>query len=128
MDRNASLGLDIVRITLAIILGVHGVHGLLNPPAVHGFGQYLGSLGFPLGVALAWFLMIFQVSCSILMIMSRLVVMACIGQMIILIVGIFLIHIHDGWFVVGAGRNGIEYSITLIACLVAITVAYWPKK
>jgi putative oxidoreductase len=125
---NPSLAVDIVRITIAIILGIHGVHGLVNPQAVKGFGQYLGSLGFPLGIALAWFLMVFQVGCSMFMITNRLVAIACIGHILILVVGLFLIHIHDGWFVVGAGRNGIEYSITLIACLSAIMIAYWPRK
>jgi putative oxidoreductase len=31
--------------------------------------------------------------------------------------GILLVHRHDGWFVVGGGRNGVEYSVLLIAVL-----------
>ena len=27
---------------------------------------------------------------------------------------------HAGWFVVGLGRNGMEYSVLIIACLVAV--------
>jgi putative oxidoreductase len=35
---------------------------------------------------------------------------------------------HDGWFVVGGGRNGMEYSVVLIACLFAMHWSYWPPK
>jgi putative oxidoreductase len=125
---NPTLGLNIVRFLLAIIVGIHGLHGLLNPGSINGFGQYLGSLGFPLGVALAWFLCILQVVCSLFLIVNRLVILACTLDIIILATGIMLIHIHEGWFVVGPGRNGVEYSLTLIVCLLSILLAYWPRK
>jgi hypothetical protein len=32
----------------------------------------------------------------------------------ILIFGIFMIHLRDGWFVVGGGRNGVEFNFLLI--------------
>jgi uncharacterized membrane protein YphA (DoxX/SURF4 family) len=40
--------------------------------------------------------------------------------MIELAAGIALVHWPAGWFVVGAGRNGMEYSILLILCLAAL--------
>jgi putative oxidoreductase len=125
---NSTQGLDIVRITVALILAVHGVHGLLNPTATTGFGEYLGSIGFPFGVAVAFSIMILQIVCSIALIFRRFVVPACIGQIIILITGIALIHASSGWFVVGPGKNGVEYSITLIACLFAVLWAHWPRQ
>ena len=33
--------------------------------------------------------------------------------------GIYLVHWKHGWFVVGHGTNGIEYSVTLVAALLA---------
>ena len=33
--------------------------------------------------------------------------------------GIWLVHAPAGWFVVGLGRNGAEYSVLIIACLLA---------
>ena len=33
--------------------------------------------------------------------------------------GIVLVHAPSGWFVVGGGRNGMEYSVLLIAVLLA---------
>ncbi|MCE2994142.1 MAG: hypothetical protein LW863_01000 [Flammeovirgaceae bacterium] len=38
----------------------------------------------------------------------------------ILVMGIALVHLKDGWFVVGGGRNGIEYNVVLISVLVFI--------
>jgi putative oxidoreductase len=33
--------------------------------------------------------------------------------------GIYLVHLKHGWFVVGHGFNGMEYSVTLVAALLA---------
>lgn len=34
--------------------------------------------------------------------------------------GIAMVHGKEGWFVVGAGRNGSEYSALIIACLLVV--------
>ena len=114
-------------IILLVILQF-SIAGLVNPTATKGFGQYLGSIGFPFGVALAFSIMAFQIACSIAMIFGRLVVFACIGHIIILAVGIYLVHAPQGWFVVGPGTGGMEYSVTLITCLFAVLWAYWPRQ
>ena len=36
--------------------------------------------------------------------------------------GIYFIHGRAGWFVVGAGRNGVEFSVLLILCLIVIAM------
>ena len=36
--------------------------------------------------------------------------------------GIVLIHAVEGWFVVGAGRNGMEYSLLLIGSLALVAL------
>ena len=41
-----------------------------------------------------------------------------------LAVGIALVHAPSGWFVVGLGRNGMEYSVLLIVCLVAVRASH----
>jgi uncharacterized membrane protein YphA (DoxX/SURF4 family) len=40
-----------------------------------------------------------------------------------LIAGIYLVHASAGWFVVGAGRNGMEFSVLLILCLTVIAMS-----
>jgi hypothetical protein len=42
--------------------------------------------------------------------------------------GIALVHAPEGWFVVGLGRNGMEYSVLLISSLLLIGVNHWPLK
>lgn len=118
-------GISIVRVVVAVILLIHGAHGF-TPGTITGFGGYLGSIGFPFGVALAWVIILVQITSSLALIIHRLVVPACIAHIIILGVGIGLIHASKGWFVVGPGKNGMEYSITLISCLFAVLWAYWP--
>jgi len=61
------------------------------------------------------------------LIFRRLVVPACIIHMVILCTGIILIHAPEGWFVVGPGRGGVEYSVILVVCLFAVLWAHWPQ-
>jgi putative oxidoreductase len=42
--------------------------------------------------------------------------------------GIWLVHAPLGWFVVGASTGGMEFSVTLVACLSGVLWAYWPRK
>jgi len=44
----------------------------------------------------------------------------CLLHAAIYVVGIAMVHWPAGWFVVGAGRNGMEYSVLLVACLVLV--------
>ena len=120
-------GLDIVRIVVALVLSVHSISRIINGD-VAGFGEFLGSIGFPLGVALAWFITLSTLASSVALVIGRLIIPACICHMAVLVMGIFLDHMHDGWFVVGGGRNGMEYSVVLIACLFAVLWSYWPRK
>jgi len=119
--------LDIVRIVTALVLSVHSIYRIIAGD-VGGFGEYLNSTGFPFGVALAWLITLSTLASSVAIIIRRLVVPACICHIIVLFAGIILDHVHDGWFVVGGGRNGMEYSVVLIACLVAVMWSYWPQK
>jgi len=119
--------LDIICVTVALLLMVHSVYRVVAGD-VAGFGGYLGSIGFPLGVPLAWFITVGTFACSVALIVRRLVVWACLGHMVVLVMGIVLDHAHDGWFVVGGGRNGVEYSLLLLVCLFAVLRSYWPVK
>lgn len=119
--------LDIVRIVVALVLSVHSIVRMTDG-LVGDFGEFLGSIGFPLGVALAWFITLSTLASSIALVIGRLVIPACTCHIIVLIMGIIYAHMQHGWFVVGGGRNGMEYSVTLIACLIAVMWSYWPQK
>jgi len=120
-------GLDLVRIVVAILLGIHSVSRILAGD-VAGFGEFLGSIGFPMGVALAWLITLSTLVASVALIVRRLIIPACICHLIVLVAGIFLSHMKHGWFVVGGGSDGMEYSVALITCLAAVMWSYWPKN
>ena len=41
--------------------------------------------------------------------------------------GLVLVHWPAGWFVVGLGRNGMEYSVLLLVCLTVLAWTHPPR-
>lgn len=111
----------LLRIAVAIILLIHSIPGMLNN-GVNDFGNlYLNQVGFaPLGVPLAWAIKLSHVVAAFCLVFEKYVKWACIITIIILIVGIVMIHMKEGWFVVGGGRNGVEFNFLLIVVLLTI--------
>lgn len=111
----------ILRISVAIILLTHSIFGMFNN-GINDFGNlYLNQIGFaPLGVAIAWSIKLSHVIAAILLILNRYIKLASIVTIFVLIMGIIMVHFKDGWFVVGGGRNGVEYNFLLICVLIAI--------
>ncbi|MCD9015591.1 DoxX family protein [Parachryseolinea silvisoli] len=109
----------ILRVTLFIILITHSIPGMFNG-GVQSFGQdYLNAIGFaPLGVPLAWAIKLSHVVCAVALLLRRYVRVAAIITIAILVMGIIFVHYPEGWFVVGGGRNGMEYNVLLISVLV----------
>ncbi|MES2811438.1 MAG: DoxX family protein [Bacteroidota bacterium] len=111
----------ILRIAVAIILLVHGMAGMFNN-GVNDFGNlYLNTVGFaPFGLILAWLIKLSHVAAAICLLTDKYIKPAGIITIFILVVGIFMVHLTEGWFVVGGGRNGIEFNFLLIGVLLAI--------
>jgi putative oxidoreductase len=109
----------VLRITLFIILIMHSVPGMLNG-GVNAFGtRYLNEVGFaPVGVPLAWAIKLSHIACAILLLINRYINIASIITIIILVMGIVMVHFKEGWYVVGGGRNGVEFNILLISVLI----------
>jgi putative oxidoreductase len=123
------LSLSIVRIALAILIFIHGAFRASHwDPYVTGFGEWLSSLGFPQGFYWAAVVTIYELIAPIFILARRFVTFACLGHIVIIALGAVLVHYPAGWFVVGAGRNGMEYSILLLAGLIAVAWAYAPRK
>lgn len=115
--------LFLIRLAIATIFLSHSLHGVINH-TVNDFGeQYLNKVGFaPFGVYVAWALMGFEILGSILILFGKLLKFVVPGFILILLTGIVLVHYKEGWFVVGPGRNGMEFSFVLILSLIAICI------
>jgi putative oxidoreductase len=124
-DERAAAALDVVRIGVAGLIFIHGASRLYFG-GVEPFGGWLESQGFPFGVQQAWAVTIYELVAPLFIIARRFVTIACLGHIFILSVGLVLVHAPAGWFVVGLGRNGVEYSVLLILSLIAIAWAHWP--
>ncbi|MCJ8319801.1 MAG: DoxX family protein [Colwellia sp.] len=118
--------IELIRIVIALIIVMHPMHGFFNMDNIPRFGDFIESHGFPFGLFLAWSVLIIQFTCSVALVFRRFVVFACIGHIFILIMGIWLSHIPHGWYVVGPGSGGMEFSVLMITCLLATLLAYWP--
>lgn len=109
----------LLRVGVALLLGIHGYYRALTGGAPL-FGGYLSSIGIPLGGAVAWGITLFEMIGSVLLAAGRGVRWIAAGHALILCGGIALVHGREGWFVVGAGRNGVEYSVLLLLSLAVI--------
>ncbi len=123
----AAVALEALRVTVAILILIHGVYrlaaGLVEP-----FGTWLDSLGFPFGYGWAMAVTLYELVGPLVILARRWTSLAALGHAFILTLGMILVHLPAGWFVVGGGRNGMEYSVLLIVALLAIAWAYWPRR
>jgi putative oxidoreductase len=118
---STAIGLTLLRAGTAMILIIHGVaRAWLG--IVDDFGVVLNSWGFPAGVALAWTITVVEIAGGALMAAGIFVLPLCAWFVFQLLMGIYLIHARVGWFTVGAGRNGMEFSVLLILCLIVIAM------
>lgn len=111
----------LLRLSIAVILLIHGLGGMFNN-GVNDFGNlFLNKIGFsPVGVPLAWAIKLSHIGAAVCLLFQQYIKIAGIITIIILIAGIILVHLPNGWFVVGAGRNGIEFNFLLIFALLTV--------
>jgi putative oxidoreductase len=105
---------------------IHGI-GRISLGLVDDFGGFFSSKGFPMGFYLAWGLTIFEIVGGLAMAAGFAVAPIALLFIIELLTGIYLVHSVSGWFVVGAGRNGMEYSVLLICVLGAVAYTHFGK-
>ncbi len=111
----------LLRFAVAVILLMHSIPGMFDG-GVNNFGMlYLNEVGFsPLGVPLAWVIKISHVAAAFCLLFERYMRWACAFTILILVMGIIMVHWPEGWYVVGGGRNGIEFNFLLIFVLLTL--------
>jgi putative oxidoreductase len=123
MTRNQTLGYHVLRLAVASVFLIHGSTRIAN--GVAGFsGYWQGTFGLPPGPALAvsWVVTLVELAGGLCLATGRFVAPLAAWFALQLAVGVATIHAHEGWFVVGAGRNGSEYSALIIAALGALVL------
>ena len=122
-ESRSRFGWLLLRVVLAGIIGAHGWARLLAD-GVAPFGGFLDTQGFPGGFYWAAAVTGLEIVGSALLLLGRLVAALAASLSLVYLVGIALVHAKAGWFVVGLGRNGSEFSVLLIACLLATALQH----
>ena len=107
------VALALIRFAAAGNMLIHGIARIVND-GVAPFDGFLSGFGFP--PYSAWGITLFENAGAVLLMINRWVIPISSLFILQLLMGIILVHGREGWFVVGAGRNGIEYSVLLILC------------
>lgn len=126
MPNSQQLGILILRGMVALTMVIHGVTRV-KLGGVAGFGEFLAGNHVPFGIAVAWALTLAEIAGGLALALGFAVVWLCAWFVVELALGIALVHFKEGWFVVGAGRNGMEYSVLLIVCFVSIALTHWRR-
>jgi len=110
-----------LRLAMIVILIAHSVPGMFNN-GINDFGNlYLNQIGFaPIGVYLAWIIKLSHIVNAVCLIFDKWVRWTGWITISILVTGIIMVHYPNGWFVVGAGRNGVEFNFLMIFVLLTI--------
>lgn len=120
--QRAAQALSGLRISIALLIFVHGFHraafGGIAP-----FGAWLDQEGIPFGQVVAFVVTMIELLGPLALLSGGCVRPVALLHAAILGVGVGMVHYPSGWFVVGAGRNGMEFSVLLIIGLLAVAWA-----
>lgn len=116
---NERLSFVLLRALMGIIFISHGVARLYYW-SIPDFGAFLNSQGLMVGVQIAWLITLGEIVSGSFLALGFKVRYCVIFHAIIIGMGIFLVHISNGWFVVGHGNGGVEYSVLILAVLLLI--------
>lgn len=121
------LSIRILRVAIAIIFLAHAVTRIFLPGSFDQFAMFFESKGWPLGKWWVTAITAFEIGGSVLLLIPLWVKWIAAGLICILLTGIFLIHLHLGWFVGEHGTGGCEYSFLLIVSLLVVA-AHEPSQ
>jgi len=111
--------LTALRVMIGIIMMAHGFQRLYFG-TVGEFGGWLNSQGFIIGTALAWSITLFELIGGAVLVAGFFVRWISLAWMLVIIPGIFMVHLQHGWYVVGPSTGGVEYSLLILTCLVVL--------
>lgn len=114
-----SKALLILRLYMGITFLLHGAARLYYM-SLNDFGAFLNSQGFLIGIFLAWTITVGEIIGGLLLMLGYKIRYVLIFNFIVILAGIILVHLKNGYFVVGHGQGGIEYSLLILAVLIVL--------
>jgi putative oxidoreductase len=119
-------GYDVLRIAVCLLLSVHGGYRFYEGslPVLAGI---LDARGFPFAIVLVWLVNLAETGGTLLLALRILAVPISLILAGIYATGVVLFHWSQGFFVVGPGTAGWEYSALLIVCLLITAAVNLPK-
>lgn len=115
---NPELGLTILRIVLGVIFIAHGIPKLSG--GIEETVGFFGAIGIPAPVVAAWFIALLETLGGLMLLVGFLVTPVSLLLAAHMLTGIVLVHAPNGFYVVGPGQGGVEFSLLLIASLLAL--------
>lgn len=109
----------LLRGVLSVIFILHGLARIYYW-SIQDFGSFLNSQGLIVGVLIAWIITIGEILGGVFLLLGYKVRYVVRFNFLIIASGIFLVHLKNGWFVVGHGQNGVEYSFLILTVLLFI--------
>lgn len=119
-SRRAHQSLTIIRIAVALVMIIHGVYRATHEGFVTGFGGFLSGQGLPLGMAIATMITAWEIVGGALLALGQWTRTVAVIFAVELTGGLVMVHAREGWFVVGGGRNGMEFAAVLIVTMLAL--------
>lgn len=120
----AEVSRSIIRVALCALVFVHGPWGAAQG-SVAPFGEWLLSKGVPFGSQAALGVTAYEFLAAPGLAFGLMRALPAMAFAAISAAGLVTVHAPFGWFVVGAGRNGIGYSALLSACFL---IAGWTRS
>lgn len=115
---NPELGLTILRVVLGVIFVAHGLPKLTG--GMEGTAAYFSSLGIPAPLVVAWLVALLETLGGLALLLGFLVTPVSLLLALHMLTGIVLAHAPNGFYVIGFGRDGVEFNLLLIATLLAM--------
>lgn len=118
---NPELGLAILRVVVGVIFVAHGAPKLFG--GIEATAGFFGQLGIPAATLAAWLIALLESLGGLALIVGFLVSPLAVLLSLHMLTGIVLVHAANGFYVVGPGQGGVEFSLLLIASLLALILA-----
>ncbi|MDI9311331.1 MAG: hypothetical protein QM535_14060 [Limnohabitans sp.] len=116
----------LLRLGLVVIMVMHSVPSFVNGSVIAFGSEYLANEGFGfLGVPIAILIKLIHLISIYTLLTNKYIRPTVILNALILVGGIIMIHWKEGWYVVGGGRNGMEFNFLLLICFFSLLI---PQK